>query len=96
MCLEVKNKMQLKQHSVTTSNEESQLLTVPEFAQMLRISVATVRAWVMHRRVPFIKLGDKAIRFRRSDVEEMLASSFVAAKPRRLPKRMSAYNAVKS
>ena len=38
------------------------LLTIPEAAKLLGVSVNTLRQWVCQRRLPTIKLG-KAVRF---------------------------------
>lgn len=55
------------------------LLTVHEVAAMLRVSVSTVRSWVLYRRINFVKLQNKLIRFRRSDIDALIASSIVRA-----------------
>ncbi len=60
--------------------ESGELLTVPEAAHLLRLKVSTVRAWVLHRRVPFVKLGGKRVLFRRSDLETLITESVVPAK----------------
>jgi excisionase family DNA binding protein len=65
--------------------EQQKLMTVSEFAAETRLALSTVRAWVLTRRVPFVKMG-KRVLFRRSDVEALIASSLVPAKPRRVPK----------
>ncbi|MGC1798664.1 MAG: helix-turn-helix domain-containing protein [Candidatus Acidiferrales bacterium] len=56
------------------------LLTVPELAALLRLSTSAIRAWVLYKRIPYIKLGGKSIRFRRSDVEALLQRSTVRSK----------------
>ena len=35
------------------------LLTVPEASEVLRLRPSTVRAWLLQRRIPFIKLGSR-------------------------------------
>jgi excisionase family DNA binding protein len=57
----------------------SDLLTVQETAAALRLSVSTIRAWILHRRIPFVKLHNKAIRFRRADIDALIAASVVPA-----------------
>jgi excisionase family DNA binding protein len=47
------------------------LLTVPEVAGLLKISVPTLRRLQQQRRIPFIKVGGR-IRFSRSDVAAYL------------------------
>jgi excisionase family DNA binding protein len=56
------------------------LLTVAETAQILRLSVSAIRAWILQRRIPFIKLQNKVVRIRRSDVDALIAASVVPAK----------------
>jgi excisionase family DNA binding protein len=47
------------------------LLTVPEAAQVLGVSVNTLRQWVCQRRLPTIKLG-KAVRFSPEDLRQFI------------------------
>jgi excisionase family DNA binding protein len=56
-----------------------ELRTVPEAASFLRVRVSTLYAWVEERppRVPFIRLGPRAIRFRQSDLDEWVESQRV-------------------
>jgi len=58
----------------------SDLLTVKEAALMLRLQVSTIIAWILHRKVPFVKLGGKRLFFRRFDLEKLVESSVVPAK----------------
>lgn len=44
-----------------------ELLTIPEVAGLLRVSVPTVRRLQEQRRIPFIKIGG-SVRFTKSDV----------------------------
>ncbi len=56
------------------------LLTLPEAASLLRLKVSTLRAWVLRRRVPYVKVG-RLVRIRRADVEALIAASLVPARP---------------
>lgn len=47
---------------------EEPLLTAPEIAQVLRVSTRTIMNWVADRKIPFMKVGPKCLRFRRSQV----------------------------
>jgi len=49
------------------------LLDVGQVAEMLKISIATVRRWVWQGYIPYIKIG-KAIRFSNSDIENWVSS----------------------
>jgi excisionase family DNA binding protein len=53
---------------------QSDLMTVPEAAEFFRVKVSTIRAWVLYRKIPFLKLGGKLVRFRRRELEEFLES----------------------
>lgn len=49
----------------------SRLLTVAEFAALLRVRPQTIRLWVSQRRIPHFKIG-RCVRFRRSDMQGWL------------------------
>lgn len=67
---------------MTLDIENNDLLTVCEAASYLRLKVSTVRAWVLHRKVPFVKLGGKRVFLRRSDLDSLIKASIVPAKER--------------
>lgn len=52
----------------------SGLLTIPDVAALLKVSIATVRRLQQQRKLPFVKVGG-SIRFERSDI-----ASYVAAR----------------
>lgn len=52
-------------------NHAAELLTTPEVATLLKISVSVVRRLKDQRRIPFIKVGG-AVRFTRADVTSFL------------------------
>jgi excisionase family DNA binding protein len=56
---------------------DSELLTVPEAAELLRLKPSTIRAWVSQRRIPYVKLGGRLVRIRRSDAQAIIESSLV-------------------
>jgi excisionase family DNA binding protein len=58
---------------------ESELLTVAESAAMLRLKPSTVRAWILAKRIPYVKLGGRVF-LRRSDCEVLIAASVVPAR----------------
>ena len=45
------------------------LLTVRETAAILRLSQSAIRSWILQKKIPYIKLQNKAVRIRRSDVD---------------------------
>jgi excisionase family DNA binding protein len=55
---------------------DSDLLTVPEAAALLRLKPSTIRAWTCQRRIPFVKVG-RLVRIRRSDLESLITGSVV-------------------
>jgi excisionase family DNA binding protein len=58
----------------------SGLLSVREAASFLRLQPSTIRAWVLNRKIRFIKLGGKRIFFQQSDLEALIERSTVPAK----------------
>ncbi len=58
---------------------EGDLLTLPEAASLLRLRVSTLRAWILQRRIPYVKVG-RLVRLRRADVEALIERSVVPAR----------------
>jgi excisionase family DNA binding protein len=56
------------------NREVQPLINVPEAAELLRISVNTLRQWISQRKVPTIKLG-KAVRFSPDDLRKLIEES---------------------
>lgn len=54
------------------------LLTVLEATDILRLKPSTIRAWVLHRKIAYVKLGGRVF-LRRSDCEALIATSIVPA-----------------
>ena len=79
MVLDVKRRLNLKQNQKEGQQMavSSDLMTVSETAALLRLKVSTVRAWVLQRRVPFVKLGGKRVFFRRADLEAFITASVI-------------------
>jgi excisionase family DNA binding protein len=57
----------------------SELLTLPEASALLRLQLSTLRAWILKRRIPHVKLGSRVF-IRRSDCEALVAASLVPAR----------------
>jgi len=57
---------------------ETDLLTLPEAAPLLRLKVSTLRAWVFRRKLPYLKIGSRVL-LRRADVDAFIAASIVPA-----------------
>lgn len=58
---------------------DAALLTVRETASVLRLSPSAIRSWILQKRIPYVKLHNKAVRIRRSDVDSLIAASLVLA-----------------
>jgi excisionase family DNA binding protein len=56
-----------------------QLLTLQEGASMLRLKVSTLRAWILHRKIAYVKLGGRVF-LRKGDCEALIATSLVPAR----------------
>ena len=55
------------------------LLTLKEAAARLRLSRHTLRSWVRQRRLPAVRLGRRALRFRAEDLDAVVNASHVPA-----------------
>lgn len=62
----------------SAEKSETELLTLPEAAKMLRVKVSTLRAWRTAQKLPFVKLNGKVL-LRRSDLERLIEASLVPA-----------------
>jgi len=58
---------------------DTTLLTIAEASAMLRLRPSTLRAWVLRRRIPYVKVG-RLVRIRRADVESLIAISLIPAR----------------
>jgi excisionase family DNA binding protein len=56
-----------------------ELLTLPEASVLLRLKLSTVRAWILKRRIPFVKLGSRVF-LRKGDCVALVAASLVPAR----------------
>ena len=52
----------------------SDLMTAPEAAIYLRISLGTLRHWVCRRKIQFIKIG-RTIRFRKAHLDRFISEN---------------------
>ena len=55
------------QHKRKNTNESLRLLNTKELAEVLGVSERTIRAFVLERRIPYIKVG-RCVRFKLDDV----------------------------
>jgi len=56
--------------------QQQQLLTVEETADMLRLKASTIRSWVLQRRIAYVKMGRRVF-IRESDAQAVIDSSIV-------------------
>jgi predicted DNA-binding transcriptional regulator AlpA len=62
-------------HPNVTTLQPGDLVDEREFAEIIDSKVATVRNWrSLGKGPPFIKIGERMVRHRRSDIEQWLAS----------------------
>jgi len=57
---------------------DSDLLAIEEGAKFLHIKPATVRAWILARKISYVKLGGRVF-LRRSDLQQFIENSVVPA-----------------
>jgi excisionase family DNA binding protein len=60
-----------------TMSDEKILLTAGEVARLTGFAEGTIRHFVSQRRIPFIRISPRCVRFRRSDIEAWLEGLLV-------------------
>jgi excisionase family DNA binding protein len=58
------------------SSRPDRLLDVHEAAQLLSVQPTTMYQWAYQRRIPTVKLMGRALRFRESDLQKLIAQGF--------------------
>lgn len=56
------------------------LLNVDQWAAKLGIKPSTVRAWLLRRKIAYVKIGKRAIRIPLSEAERIINEGFVPAR----------------
>lgn len=51
---------------------ESQYLTVSQFAHELQMKEATIRAWILRRKIVYVTIGEKSVRIPRSEIDRLV------------------------
>lgn len=64
----------------TLCSTAERLLAVPEVSEKLGIKPSTVRAWILRRRLAFVRVGTRAVRIPASEVERIISSGYVPAR----------------
>jgi excisionase family DNA binding protein len=57
---------------------EQELLNVTEAANRLRLKPSTIRAWILNRRIQYVKLGGRVF-IRKQDIDALIHGNLVPA-----------------
>jgi len=55
---------------------ESQLLTVKEAAARLRLQPTTIRAWILNRKIQYVKIGGRVF-IRSADIDTLIDQNLI-------------------
>jgi len=61
----------------------TELLRVEEAAAFLNMKASTIRAWVLRRKLPHVRVGARAVRIPREALERLIVEGTVPARDRR-------------
>ena len=61
----------------------SELLRVSQFAEAGNVKESTVRRWLLNRKLAFVRLGGRAIRIPRSEIDRLIREGSVPPRGRR-------------
>jgi len=53
------------------------LLTVPEVATQLAVKPCTIRKWINQRRLAVVRVGQRAIRVKQADVDQIIREGYL-------------------
>src|SRR5918999_2101998 len=86
------NQVTMQQHpsGIHPMNSDLDLLTLPEAATLLKVSVVTIRRWIKQGRLPAYHVGPRKVRINRSDLSKAFTPTNqeeVSAMPERIPIR---------
>jgi excisionase family DNA binding protein len=56
------------------------LLRVEQAADFLNVQPSTIGAWLLRRKLPKVRIGDRCVRIPRSALEKLVAENTVPAK----------------
>jgi excisionase family DNA binding protein len=59
-----------------------ELLTVEEAAARLGLKQVTIRAWILRRRIGFVKLNGRSVRIPAEELSRLVSAGFIPAAPR--------------
>jgi predicted DNA-binding transcriptional regulator AlpA len=61
-----------KAKTATAPNADEQLLKKQDIAQRCRLSLRTIDRWVNERKIPYLNLDKRTVRFRWGDVKRVI------------------------
>jgi excisionase family DNA binding protein len=56
------------------------LLSIPEAAAALGLKAATIRAWVLRRKIGYVRVGTRAVRIPKEEISKLIEAGFVPAR----------------
>lgn len=74
--------------------QTDELLTVAEAAALLKVSQVTLRRWIKQGRLVACRVGPRAVRIRRSDLERAITPAYRETAPTRPPKWEPGYRII--
>jgi len=63
-------KPRTKRLNLSDKSEEPNIMNIAQLSDYLRLSVASIRYKVLHRKIPHEKYGHKELRFDRNEIDE--------------------------
>jgi excisionase family DNA binding protein len=61
--------------------ERDEFLTVPEVVSILKLNPQTVRTWIDQQKLPAVRVGQRRVRIRQSDLDAFIAASSAPKAP---------------
>jgi excisionase family DNA binding protein len=62
---------------ISTNEPSNGLLTIEQAAESLGLKVPTIRAWMLRRKIGFVKVGERATRIPLSEIRRIVEKGFV-------------------
>ncbi len=59
------------------------LLRVEEAAELLNVKASTIRAWLLRRKLPRVRIGQRAVRIPLEALEKLIADNTIPAREQR-------------
>jgi excisionase family DNA binding protein len=60
-----------------------QLLRIDEAAAVLNVKPSTIRAWLLRRKLPCVKVGERAVRIPLDALEQLISRGTIPAREQR-------------